>query len=79
MFKSDPNAALNLHLDILGKLYQERLEERIINRISEIQNISLEQSMDIYYSSNLSWEINLGTYGIQYMDYKILAELVCRK
>ncbi|MCQ2122648.1 MAG: hypothetical protein MJZ25_00505 [Fibrobacter sp.] len=65
--------------NVLEKLYQERLEERIINRISEIQNISLEQAMDIYYSSNLSREINQGTYGIQYMDYKILAELICRK
>lgn len=65
--------------NVLEKLYQERLEERIISRISEIQNISLEQAMDIYYSSNLSREINLGTYGIQYMDYKILAELICRK
>lgn len=65
--------------NVLEKLYQERLEERIISRISEIQNISLEQAMDIYYGSNLSREINQGTYGIQYMDYKILAELVCRK
>lgn len=65
--------------NVLEKLYQERLEERIISRISEIQNISLEQAMDIYYSSNLSREINQGTYGIQYMDYKILAELICRK
>lgn len=65
--------------NVLEKLYQERLEERIINRISEIQNISLEQAMDIYYGSNLSREINQGTYGIQYMDYKILAELICRK
>lgn len=65
--------------NVLEKLYQERLEERIISRISEIQNISLEQAMDIYYGSNLSREINQGTYGIQYMDYKILAELICRK
>lgn len=65
--------------NVLEKLYQERLEERIISRISEIQNISLEKAMDIYYSSNLSREINQGTYGIQYMDYKILAELICRK
>lgn len=65
--------------NVLEKLYQERLEERIMSRISEIQNISLEQAMDIYYSSNLSREINQGTYDIQYMDYKILAELICRK
>lgn len=65
--------------NVLEKLYQERLEERIISRISEIQNISLEQAMDIYYGSNLSREINQGTYGIQYIDYKILAELICRK
>ncbi len=65
--------------NVLEKLYQERLEERIISRISEIQNISLEQAMDIYYGSNLSREINQGTYGIQYMDYRILAELICRK
>ena len=65
--------------NVLEKLYQERLEERIISRISEIQNISLEKAMDIYYGSNLSREINQGTYGIQYMDYKILAELICRK
>ena len=63
--------------DALERRYQERLEERIISRISEIRNISLEQAMCIDYDSKLAKEIHLGTFGIQYVDYKILAEQIC--
>ncbi len=35
--------------------------------------------MIIYHAHNLSREINQGSYGIQYLDYKILADLICRK
>ncbi|MCF0221719.1 MAG: hypothetical protein HUK19_05455 [Fibrobacter sp.] len=64
---------------LLERIYQERLEERIISRIAEIKQISLEQAMDIYYTNKLSKDINRGVFGVQYMDYKILADLICGK
>lgn len=32
--------------------------------------------MDIYYKSNLAQYIHEGTYGIQYLDYKVLAQML---
>ena len=60
--------------DILERVYQERLEERLIARLSEVKNISLEQAMDIYYRSKLSQQINDGSYGIENMDYRYLVQ-----
>ena len=57
-------------------IYQENLEERLIPYIAEQQNISLEDAMDIYYHSKLAEKIHQGTEGIQYLDYKVLAEIL---
>ena len=61
---------------ILEKVYQENLEERLIAFLSEIKNISLENAMDIYYSSKLSDKIHRGFEGIQYLDHKVLAQIL---
>ena len=62
--------------DILEKYYQERLEERLISYLATQNNISLEKAMDIYYHSNLAQQIHEGTYGVQYLDYKVLAQIL---
>ncbi len=61
---------------ILEKAYQERLEERIIAYISEFKKIPLQAAMDLYYNSHLADKIATGSYGMQYLDYKVLAQLI---
>ncbi|MGN1407688.1 hypothetical protein [Lactobacillus sp.] len=62
--------------DVLEKYYQERLEERIISRLAEVKHLSLEEAMDIYYHSNLAQKIHEGLYDIQYLDYKVLVQIL---
>ena len=61
---------------ILEQVYQENLEERLISYISKENGISLEKAMEIYYGSKLSDKINQGKEGMQYLDYKVLAEIL---
>ena len=61
---------------VLERVYQERLEERIIAYIAEKKGITLLEAMDFYYNSRLADKIATGTYGIQYLDYKVLAQLI---
>jgi len=61
---------------ILEQTYQENLEERLIAYIADQHDISLEKAMDIYYSSNLAEMIHDGVEGIQYLDYKVLAQIL---
>ena len=60
----------------LEKIYQERLEERLIAYLAETNDISLENAMDIYYRSNIAGLIHEGKYGVQYLDYKVLAQML---
>ncbi len=60
----------------LERIYRERLEENIITLLAEQKNIPLEKAMDIYYSSKLSTKIAEGRYGIQYLDYRVLLQLL---
>ena len=60
----------------LEKIYQERLEERLISYLAETNDISLETAMDIYYRSNIAGLIHEGKYGVQYLDYKVLAQIL---
>ena len=62
--------------DVLEQVYQESLEERIISYLSEKEKISLEKAMDIYYNSKLANRIHEGEYGIQYLDYKVLVQIL---
>lgn len=61
---------------ILESVYQENLDERIISRLAEQENISYEQAMNIFYHSELAEKIHKGEYGIQYLDYKVLTEML---
>jgi hypothetical protein len=65
--------------EALEKNYQERLEERVISYIAEKQNIQLTDAMDLYYKSKLADKIAQGQYGIQYLDYKLLGQMILEK
>lgn len=62
---------------VLERVYQESLEERIIENLAERKQISLEQAMDIYYRSRLAEKIQRGDEGIQYLDYRVLVQILC--
>lgn len=61
---------------ILEQTYRENLEERLIACLAERNGISLEKAMDIYYSSALAEQIHQGIEGIQYLDHKVLAQIL---
>lgn len=65
--------------EALEKNYQERLEERVISYIAEKQNISLSDAMELYYKNKLADKIAQGQYGIQYLDYKLLGQMILEK
>lgn len=58
----------------LDEVYKQNLEEDIINAVAEIKGIELRKAFDIYYSSKLAKQIEKGSYGIENMDAKYLAE-----
>lgn len=62
--------------EVLERVYQENLEERIIAYLAKIENISLEAAMSIYYHSKLADKIHNGVEGIQYLDYKVLVQIL---
>lgn len=61
---------------MLEKIYQENLEERIVSYLAQMKQISLETAMDIYYQSDLADKIYQGVEGIQYLDYKVLVQIL---
>ena len=58
----------------LEEVYKQNLENDIINAIAEIKKMDLRKAFDIYYSSKLAEQIEYGSYGIENMDAKYLAE-----
>ena len=62
--------------NVLEKVYQERLEERVIAHLAQVKSCSLEKAMDLDYHSKLSDKINRGKDGIQYLDYKVLVQIL---
>ena len=56
--------------------YRENLEERLIARIADMKDIPLERAMDAYYRSRLAEKIHEGLEGVQYLDYKVLAQIL---
>lgn len=58
----------------LDEFYKQNLEADIISAISEIKGINLRKAFDIYYSSKLAGQIENGSYGIENMAPKYLAE-----
>lgn len=63
--------------ETLERVYQENLEERIIARLSETRDIPLETAMDVYYHSKLADKIHQGAWGVQYLDFKVLVQILC--
>ena len=60
----------------LEETYREGLEERLIAYLADQHQITLEKAMGIYYHSKLSERIHQGLEGIQYLDYKVLAQIL---
>jgi hypothetical protein len=58
--------------DKINKAYKELLEEKIIDYLSQVKDISYRDAMDKYYKSELSKQINDGVYGIDNLDYRYL-------
>ena len=58
----------------LEDTYIQSLEISLIGYLSERLQIDSREAMRIYYNSVLCQQIHEGTYGIQYLDYKYLAE-----
>ena len=61
---------------VLEKIYQENLEERIISYIAEKYEITYEKAMAVYYGSKLADKIHTGNEDIQYLDHKVLVQLM---
>ena len=62
--------------NVLEQVYQEKLEERSIAQIAKERRVSLETAMQIYYNSELADKIHQGMEGIQYLDYKLLVQIL---
>ncbi|MBR1694626.1 hypothetical protein [Selenomonas ruminantium] len=62
--------------NVLEQVYQEKLEERIIAQLAQEKAISLEKAMHIYYGSDLADKIHSGMEGIQYLDYRVLTQIL---
>jgi len=64
--------------EALEKDYREALDEKLIAYLANEKNIPLDQAMDLYYHSRMAELINEGKYGIQYLDYKVLVEMMLK-
>ena len=62
---------------VLEQFYRERLEEKIISCLAQKAGLSLEDAMDVYYRIRLSQDIYYGKEGVQYLDYKVLTQMLC--
>jgi len=60
----------------LENLYREHLEEDIIFCLAERRSIPPEKAMDMYYHSKLARRIHEGEYGVQYLDYHLLTDML---
>ena len=61
---------------VLEDIYQEKLEERLIQYLSDKFGMDYRAAMDAYYNSELAGKIHEGKYGVQYLDYKVLADIL---
>lgn len=64
---------------VLEKTYQENLSERIIAELAKRRNVPFEQAMNLYYNSHLADMIQRGEFDIQYLDYKVLTQMLCEE
>ena len=63
-----------INKDELDEFYKQNLEADIIGAISDMKGIDLRKAFDIYYSSKLARQVENGSYGIENMAPKYLAE-----
>ncbi|MBQ9259775.1 MAG: hypothetical protein IJ187_08010 [Neisseriaceae bacterium] len=64
---------------VFEEMYRENLEENIIQYLHEHYQFSVKDALNIYYNSPLAEKIYTGRYGVQYLDYKVLAEIIMKK
>ena len=55
-------------------LLKESLEKDITSLLSERKGLTIREAMDVYYRSELSRQINKGSYGIQYLNATYLVD-----
>ena len=65
--------------EVLEQIYKEDLDQQIISYLAKVKNISLEDSMSLYYNNDLSEKIAQRYEGIQYLEYKNLADILLEK
>ena len=58
----------------LAEIYKQNLEADIVKYIAEIKKIDLRRAFDVYYSSKLAVQIADGSYGIENLNARYLAE-----
>ena len=58
----------------LSIIYKQNLEQNIIKALAEMKALDLREAFDIYYSSKLAGQIANGSYGIENMDARYLAQ-----
>ena len=61
---------------VLERAYRERLDESIIAHLASVKDVGKEAAMDAYYGSRLAGMIEQGSNGIQYLDFKNLAQIL---
>ena len=62
--------------ETLEYMYREELDERLIAHLADVTNLPLDKALDLYYHSRMADMIGHGMYGIQYLDYKVLVEMM---
>lgn len=58
----------------LEEIYIQSLETNLIGYLAERLHIDNREALNIYYHSKLCQQIHEGSFDIQYLDYKYLAE-----
>ena len=61
---------------VYKKIKKKKLEERIIEYHADKNGITLEEAMKAYYSSKLADKIHCGVEGVQYLDHKVLVQVL---
>ncbi len=61
------------HLELTFQ-YKQNLEKNIICHLAQVKRLEMRDTMNIYYRSRLSEQIEQGTYGIENLDYKYLVQ-----
>ncbi len=60
----------------MERAYRERLDENIINCIAQEKGIGAEEALAAFYGSRLAAMMDEGLYGVQYLDYRNLVQVL---